>query len=86
VSPLGPWPVAVLAQLQRGGGAGGDAGGQRNSEVSQITKDNVDDLEQAWEFAFNEPEKDSKKFSLKVTLNRLGHGGVIKRRLFLAVK
>ncbi len=46
---------------------GGDAGGQRYSELSQITKQNVEDLEVAWEYRFNEIEAKEKKYSLQAT-------------------
>lgn len=53
---------------------GGDAGGQRYSELNQITKQNVEDLEQAWEFAFNEAEESDYKSSLQVTPLYLPNG------------
>lgn len=47
--------------------AGGDAGGQRYSDIDQITKANVNDLEQAWEYHFAEPESASYPSSMQST-------------------
>lgn len=42
---------------------GGDEGGHRYSGLDQITKDNVDDLQTAWSYSFNELA-DKKKFEV----------------------
>lgn len=46
---------------------GGDAGGQRYSELTQITADNLSSLEQAWEYSFSEAEAKNHKYSMQMT-------------------
>lgn len=46
---------------------GGDAGGQRYSELQQITKENVHQLQQVWAYRFNEPEAARGFYSMQMT-------------------